>query len=276
MHFRYLLTLAASITLAMLPPAHGQSPSPSPDIMGPNKDLIQVSTINALIQGVYDGAVTFGELRRKGNFGIGTFDELDGEMVALDGIVYQVRGDGKVSRVPDNVSTPFASMTQFESDTTTPGLSASTYDDLKALIDGGLPSENLFYAVKVTGEFPKMKVRSVKRQAKPYRPLTEVVEDQAMFDFENTSGTLVGFICPDYVQGVNVAGYHLHYLSDDKSQGGHVLEFELADGTVEVDYLSDFRMMLPQNSHFLDIDLSDKGEEAIHKVEKLAGNPDEK
>jgi acetolactate decarboxylase len=217
-----------------------------------------------------------GELKQKGDFGIGTLDHLDGEMVALDGIVYQARGDGKVIEVPDSTTTPFASMTKFSADTTTEGMSAKSYDELKETIDAGLPSENLFYAVKVTGNFPVMKVRSVTRQEPPYRPLTEVVNDQKLFDFAGTSGTLIGFRCPEYVQGVNVAGYHLHYLSADKSQGGHVLDFELAEGRVEVDRLSNFSMMLPQSEHFLDMDLSEKNEEAIHKVEKLSVGSEKK
>jgi acetolactate decarboxylase len=236
-----------------------------------NQKLVQVSTINALIKGIYEGDTTIGELRKHGSFGIGTFNHLDGEMLALDGTVYQVTGDGKVHVVPDSVKTPFASVTNFQANTTTPSLNADSYEALKKMVDAGLPSENLFYAVKVSGSFPQMKVRSVPRQAEPYRPLTEVVKEQSVFDYADTSGTLVGFRCPDYVQGVNVADYHMHFISSDKAQGGHVLGFKLKDGTVEVDQLSDFRLLLPQDQEFMAADLSSGGDEAIHKVEKLTG-----
>ncbi len=237
-----------------------------------NQELVQVSTINALIKGIYEGAMTIGELRKHGSFGIGTFNELNGEMLSLDGTVYQVTSDGKVHVAPDSIKTPFASMTFFEADTTTPSMEAKSFKALQEAIDAGLPSENLFYAVKVTGDFPSIKVRSVPAQKKPYRALTDVVKDQTIFEYSNTSGTLVGFRCPDYVQGVNVADYHVHFISSDKTQGGHVLDFELKNATVEVDTLPHFRLLLPEDKEFLKADLSERGDEAIHKVEKLMGD----
>lgn len=269
----YILVVTTSLAAAIAPAPAAAQGQLAADLIGPNKDLVQVSTINALIQGVYDGDMPMGDLRKIGNFGIGTLNQLDGEMVTLDGEVYQVTGTGKVNRVPDDTMTPFASMTNFAADTTTPSISVASFPELQSTIDNGLPSKNLFYAIKVTGSFPTMKVRSVPRQQPPYRPLTEVVEEQKMMEFTSTSGTLVGFRCPSYVQGVNVAGYHLHFLSDDRQQGGHVLDFVLADGRVEVDYLSNFRMILPDDAQFLEVDLSDKGDAAIHKVEKLGGAP---
>ncbi len=235
----------------------------------PNRELVQVSTINALIKGVYEGETRIGDLQKLGGFGIGTLNHLDGEMVMMDGETYQVTGQGKVNRVSPETLTPFASVTRFSADRVLQSAEAQSFSSLQAMIDGTLPSKNFFYAVKVTGSFPSMKVRSVPRQEEPYRPLTEVVNEQKMFSFENTSGTLIGFRCPSYVQGVNVAGYHMHFLSADKTQGGHVLDFELTGGKVEIDRLSDFRMLLPSDEEFMEVDLSDKGEEAIHKVEKL-------
>jgi acetolactate decarboxylase len=235
----------------------------------PNQELVQISTINALISGIYEGDTTIGELLELGSFGIGTINNLDGEMVALDGQAYQVTSTGSINVLPKSAKTPFASVTHFHADTTTAGVSTDTMEELQELIDRGLPSENLFYAVRITGTFPSMKVRSVTRQEPPYRRLTEVVKEQSLFSFSNTSGTLVGFRCPEYVQGVNVANYHLHYLSADKKQGGHVLGFELEDGTVQVDTLPNFRLLLPDSGAFMKTDLSEKNEDAIHAVEKL-------
>lgn len=245
------------------------SAQPAVSANDPNQEIVQISTINALINGVYEGETTLGELMKMGSFGIGTFNHLDGEMLAMDGVVYQVDGAGKINVMPPTAKTPFASVTHFHADTTSSGVSAESFEALQHLIDAGLPSENLFYAIKIEGSFPTMTVRSVTRQSPPYRPLTEVVREQSLFDFKNTSGTLVGFRCPEYVQGVNVASYHLHYLSSDKTHGGHVMGFELQDGTVQVDTLPKFRMLLPTNEAFLQTDLSDKNEDAIHAVEKL-------
>ncbi len=266
MHLRLWHT-GVIATLLIATSLQGQPPA----AVDKNQQLVQISTINALIKGIYEGDTTIGELRTMGSFGIGTLNHLDGEMVAMDGTVYQVTSDGKVHVVPDAAKTPFASVTFFEADTTTPSVDADSFEALQKAIDAGLPSENLFYAVKVTGTFPKMKVRSVTRQSEPYRPLTEVVNEQSIFDIPDTSGTLIGFRCPDYVQGVNVADYHMHFLSADKTQGGHVLGFELRDGTVEVDKLANYRLILPEDKKFLEADLSPGGDAAIHKVEKLTG-----
>jgi len=261
----------SSLLLICTSGAMGQA-TPS-NLEGDNNKLIQVSTINALIKGVLEGDMPMGELNKMGNFGIGTLNRLDGEMVTLDGETFQIKGDGKVNPVPDSTKTPFASMTNFKADETFEVKNVTDFAQLQEMLDEKLPSENLFYAVKVTGQFAKLKVRSVYEQKRPFRSLTEIVKEQSIFEFTDTSGTLVGFRCPDYVQGVNVAGYHMHYISDDKKQGGHVLDVTLADGVAQVDNLTDFRMILPKEADFLKVDISEKGEEAIHKVEKLMGDP---
>ena len=260
-------TLSAALLCTLAITCHAQAP------MGENRELTQVSTINALIKGGLDGSVSFGELRKHGDFGIGTLDKLDGEMITLDGVTYQVNARGEIHPVPDSVTTPFASITKFAADETFPVSNVPNYAQLQDQLDSKLPSHNYFYAVKITGSFPQMKVRSVARQEKPYRPLTEIVKEQSVFDFPDTSGTLVGFRCPDFVQGVNVARYHMHFISADKTRGGHVLDFSVSDGEVAIDNLSNFRMMLPEDPAFMKMDLSDKGEEGINRVEKLMGDP---
>jgi acetolactate decarboxylase len=262
--FTTLLTPLISVAILCLGPA----PAPAGD-SDPNQEIVQISTINALIKGIYEGDTTIGHLLELGSFGIGTINHLDGEMLALDGKAYQVTSSGKVNILPADAKTPFAAVTNFHADTTTAGVSVGSMDEMQKLIDAGLPSENLFYAIKITGSFPTMKVRSVPRQEPPYKPLTEVVKTQSIFTLEQTSGTLVGFRCPDFVQGVNVASYHLHYITDDKQQGGHVLGFELKSGTVQVDTLPNFRMLLPEDGVFMKADLSERNEEAIHAVERI-------
>lgn len=241
--------------------------------IGRNSELTQVSTINALIQGNFDGSVRMADLLTHGDFGIGTLDHLDGEMITLDGVAYQAAGDGKVNKVAGDVTTPFASITGFAADTTYTLSGVESLAALQKQLDEHLPSHNYFYAVKVHGTFPAMKVRSVPRQEKPYRPLTTIVNEQRVFDYEGVTGTLIGFRCPDYVQGVNVAAYHMHFLSDDKAKGGHVLNLTMAEGQVEVDNLSDFRMILPRDGEFMRQDLGDRNEAGINKVEKAMGAP---
>ena len=187
--------------------------------------LTQISTIDALLDGVYDGRVTCGKLKEYGDFGIGTFDGLDGEMIVLNGQVYQVKIDGKAYLVADSMRTPFASVLFFNSEKSIEMPSGLNYDQLKARIDKLIKSDNLFYAIKIEGKFKKMITRSVPKQKKPYPQLKEVVKHQKVFKFGETSGTVVGFRSPQYVKGLNVTGYHLHYLTDNKKAGGHILDF---------------------------------------------------
>ena len=92
------------------------------------------------------------------------------------------------------------------------------------------PPKTCFYAVMIQGEFSYVKTRSVPAQEKPYPPLAEVTKNQPTFEFTDVTGTMVGFRCPPYVTGINVPGYHLHFLTDDRTAGGHLLEFTVAPG----------------------------------------------
>ena len=197
--------------------------------------LMQVSTIDALLAGVYDGHMALGDLRRHGDFGLGTFDRLDGEMIFLDGAFYKVRADGVVTRPPDSETTPFAAVTWFSPNHSRSITGPISGPDLEKLIDQIVPDQNLFCAIRVEGTFKKLRVRSVPAQTKPYPPLVEVTKNQTIFDFENVKGTLVGFRSPAFVKGLNVPGYHIHFLSEDKKLGGHVLELSVKEGTLEVD-----------------------------------------
>ena len=135
-------------------------------------------------------------------------------------------------------------------------------------MDGAVPSRNVFYALKAEGRFEHVRLRSVRRQAKPYPPMVEAVADQPVFDHRDIDGTLVGFRFPDYTRGLNVPGYHLHFLSRDRSVGGHVIGFSTRRARVGIDVTSQFHMALPNDVGFLAADLDNDSAEAIRKVEK--------
>jgi acetolactate decarboxylase len=230
--------------------------------------LMQTSTIEALLTGVYEGPVTVGDLLRHGDFGLGTFDSLDGEMVVLEGIVYQVNAAGRVQAMAPETRTPFAAVTRFQPQVI---VTATHGGDLAALIreiDRALPSLNYFYAVRVDGEFTAVRTRSVPRQTPPYVPLAEVVKDQAVFDLAEVRGTLVGLRCPAYSKGFNVPGYHFHFLTDDRQAGGHVLALTLRRGEVQVMPIRDVRLMLPADEGFATARLGEDRDAELHKVEK--------
>ena len=232
--------------------------------------LTQVSTINALMAGVYDSTISCGQLKGYGDFGIGTFEALDGEMVVLNGQIYQVKSDGVAYPAPDSLGVPFAEVTFFDSDFEDSLASGTDYAAFQTLVDEITPSENIFLAVKIEGNFTHVETRSVPRQAKPYPALTDVIpQEQSVFEFGNVSGTIVGFWCPQYVNGVNVPGYHLHFLTADGKAGGHVLDFTIDQAVVSVDYTPEFLMILPgQGSDFYKIDLSGGNQSDVNQVEK--------
>ena len=235
----------------------------------PQHTVSQVSTIDALLAGVYRGHVPLRQLLTMGDTGIGTFDSLDGEMIIMNGTVYQVKSDGKVYLPGLNINTPFASVVNFKADKTFKLPPGTDFKGLTAIIDKEAANGNLFCAVVIHGSFAKMKTRSVPAQQEPFKPLAEVTKHQPVFNLENVSGAIIGFRLPPFVKGINVPGYHLHFLSDDLKSGGHILDFELTGGTAEISICDKFFMLLPGNEKmFSSTDLSKDRSAELNKVEK--------
>lgn len=239
-------------------------------ISQPENTLSQVSTIDALLAGVYDGEITLKQLLEMGDTGIGTFDCLDGEMIVLDGKIYQIRADGKVYFPPLYTTSPFAAVINFQAERRLILDRNVNYPALKKMLDKVAPRQNLFYAFKIKGSFQSMKTRSVPRQKKPFPPLAKIVKNQPVFNMKNVSGTIVGFRCPAYVKGINVPGYHLHFISDDRKHGGHILQFQLLKGaSIELDCANKFFMVLPGSRNgFNKADLKIDRTKELHKVEQ--------
>lgn len=231
--------------------------------------LFQVSTIDALLEGVYDGTMSISTLKQYGDFGIGTFADLDGEMVELDYNFYQVKTDGVAYKVSDSEQTPFAVVTLFDVDQKENLSQDMDYKELENYIDNVIPTINAFYAIKIEGDFKYMKTRSVPAQEKPYPKLSDVAEHQSVFEFQDISGTIVGFRCPSYINGINVPGYHLHFIDSDRDSGGHVLEFIVEEATATIDYTSQFILILPgEDSDFYNIDLGKDKQNELERIEK--------
>jgi len=229
--------------------------------------LFQTSTIDSLLDGNYEGDISFAELEAHGDFGLGTFDALDGEMVALDGDFYQVRADGRAYPVDAKTKTPFAVVTFFEP-TLSETLDAVNLADLCELVDRISGDATVCCGVRIDGHFDHVRTRSVPRQRKPYLPLVEVVQNQPVFELHDVRGSLAGFRFPDYAQGLNVAGYHFHFITQDRSAGGHVLECRLATGELHVDQEADLRVELPPDVSLPTPDQSTARKETIDRIEK--------
>lgn len=231
--------------------------------------LYQVSTIDALMQGSFDGTEPVAETLEHGDFGIGTFDGLDGEMIVLDGKVYQARSDGSVSAVAGTATTPFATVTFFDNDFSVKTAGPANVSELGSAISAKLPSQNLIYAIEFHGTFPSVKVRAIPKQEPPYPTLTEASKEQVVRVYNGTTGTVVGFYTPVLFDGINVPGYHLHYLSDNHKEGGHILDLTVPAGTaVNLDLTDGFAMSLPTNGTFAGVDLSQDLSADLAKVER--------
>jgi acetolactate decarboxylase len=234
-------------------------------ICGPT--ITQVSTYDAILNGVFDGSVTLKKLLSYGDFGIGTFHAIDGELILLDGKFYQVKDDGKVYNPALALTTPFAMAAKFKKEITAKLEGGTDYPALEKILTNAGANQNLFWAVKMKGRFSKIKLRCPSAQKKPYPPLLEVVKTQAIFNLENVAGTFVGFRTPIYMRGgLGAPGYHFHFLSEDLKAGGHVLAFTLAGGTIaEIGLYSQCLLILPEHDKtFSQIDFSvDRSAEVV-------------
>lgn len=228
--------------------------------------IFQVSTSGALVQGVYQAATTIGDVRRHGDFGLGTYVDLDGEGILLDGVAYRAGSDGTVHEVPDAILAPFWVATKFRADVSETLQNIESWADLCARLDGLRSSQNLLAALRLDGEFDSIKVR-VACKADTGTSLVEATSHQAEFEFEKITGTLVGFFTPVYARTINVPGYHLHLLSADRRHGGHVLELRAASLRAQIHTTNDLHLVLPETAAFLKADLTNDPSAALAKAE---------
>lgn len=254
----FLVLLCCGAALAGDPASNGKGPA-----------LVQVGVIDALLAGGYEGSLTIGELRRQGDIGLGTFDALDGEMVVLDGVVHQVLASGAVVRPADALTTPFAQVARMPAPVRLELPAGIDLKSVEARLDASLGDLNAFAVARIDARFASLTARSVPRQSPPYRPLAEVAKEQSVFPFAGVEGTLVGLRGPAYVRGMGVSGWHWHFLTTDRTRGGHVLGFVLDAATPAPARLQTVRRMeliLPQKG-LAGHDLARDRSKELHAVE---------
>ena len=230
--------------------------------------LFQASTIAALLDGAYDGDLTFAELARHGDLGLGTLNGLDGEMIALDGRFYRAAVDGAIAEVAPRERTPFAVVTGF-----TPTIEAEiagplSHDGLLAALDALIPDGAASCAIRLDGRFESVCARSVPRQVPPYRPLTDVVAEQRVFELDDVAGTMLGFRFPSYAEGIEVSGFHLHFIDADRRRGGHVLGSRVGRARARLDPSNDLHIELPPAIDLASPELAAGTHAAIERVER--------
>jgi acetolactate decarboxylase len=240
----------------------GKGPAPSK-----RSPIYLCAPVNALVEGIYEEKIPLATIRQHGDFGLGTFDDLDGEMVMLDGEVFQITGDGRVHQVDDRVNTPFACVTFYRPLSHDDLDGELSYAEFQEWLRELLPSPNIFYAIRAEGRFASLRARSVPKQ-ESYRPLVEVAQEQPEFTFEDVEGTLAGFFTPAFVESLSVPGLHLHFLSADRQRGGHLLECRPTKLRVGVQFISTLELGLPMSLDYLTWDFSRDVGQDLDKAEK--------
>lgn len=225
------------------------------------------SPINALVEGIYEEKIPFSEIKKHGDFGLGTFDNLDGEMIMLDGNVYQMTSDGKVKQVDDSTLTPFSCVTFYQPLTEDQLTGITEYPDFLTWLHSLLPSMNIFYAIRIDGQFDYVKVRSVPK-TENYKPLVDVAEEQPVFEFHHISGTLAGFFTPSYMSSLSVPGLHLHFLSSDLQHGGHLMTCRPSHINAGVQFINSLELALPMSLDYLTCDFRRDTAKDLDKAEK--------
>ncbi len=237
----------------------------------PDKDtLAQVALLQSLAQGYLGGEFTVGELRAYGDTGIGTFKGVNGEMIVLDGTVYQAMGDGTVVVASDDTIVPFSNVTFFEKDYSVKLENVSDKNTFESILTQAVKEhgENSFYMVKLHTKFPYILFRSEYESHEPYPTLVEALKGkQTEFTEHDIEGTLVGLYCPSYMGGLNSTGWHFHFISDDRMKGGHILELSVNEGEAELNKNDKFTMILHDDQKFHEMNLAKDMNEDIHKAE---------
>lgn len=257
MHSLKLYTLLALLCLFFLPTSAQTK----------NNTLYTAGHASAFIGGLYDAVYPYTKVLKHGDFGLGAPDKLDGEVLILDGKIYQTQATGKTFEVKPTKLTPFAVVNFFKAKKTVKSTYKLSKNGLFKYLDSILTNQNGIYAIEITGRFDTIKTRAFPPVTRPYLPLADMLPLQHFFTFNNTSGILVGYRLPVFMDGPNITGYHFHFLSDDKKAGGHIVELLTDSITIEIDELDSFLVDIPQTEEFNNFDFKKDRREEVKRVE---------
>lgn len=232
------------------------------------KELFQVATLNNLMLGDYNGVVTCEELLKHGDTGIGTYDGLDGEAIIYKGVCYNGRATGEVGVMNKKDSLPFSTVCFFDENAKENKIEFNSIEEFKSNVSKYLESENYFYMIKMEGTF-NVRVRSCFKQNKPYEPLFKVACDQREFEYHDIKGFVIGVYCPKYVNGMNLPGWHIHFLSSDFTKGGHILKVSSNNCSFKINKLDSWNVVLPESKEFKEFNLC---EDLKAKTEAVEGS----
>ena len=239
--------------------------------MSDNK-MFQVSTLQALALGYSRAVVNIGELMQHGDIGLGTFEDVSGEMIVLDGHCYRANEKGEISEADNRIGVPFSSVTFFHEDKSCEFDNINSIEKLKELLDLRIEEDfglNSMHAVRIDGSFKRVCARSTSGYRGHHVTLQETLrETQRDFYFDDISGTLVCVYHPDYMDGINAPGWHLHFVSECRKFGGHVFEMSMKNGTALFDKITSIEIRLPDEPVFDTYSLKNASKDEIKSVEQ--------
>ena len=233
--------------------------------------MYQVSTLQALALGYSRAVITAGELLKEGDTGLGTFEDVNGEMIVMDGHCYRADQDGYVTVVDPEIGVPFAAVSKLYGEQQFPLKNISDITSVQTELTRKIEERfglNSMHVARIDGEFEWIDARSEAPYRSQHISLKEILsQTQKSFLFKNICGSLVGVYFPDYMDGINMPGWHLHFLSEDRSRGGHVFDLSIRKGAAKVDKISSIVINLPKEAAFDTYSLKEDLQDEIKSVE---------
>jgi acetolactate decarboxylase len=237
--------------------------------------MYQVSTLQALALGYTRSVVRTDELLSHGNTGLGTFEDVNGEMIVVDRHCYQAAEEGSITEMPPDIGVPFASVANLQGDRVFTLSEIPDIEHLKMELNLKIEEDfglNSMHIAKIEGDFERVDARSESAYRSHHVELKDILgKTQKSFCFEQIRGTMVCIYYPDYMDGINAPGWHLHFISEDRKWGGHVFDLQMRRGEVFLDKISRIEIQLPSEPAFDTYSLKEASSSDIKQVEQGDG-----
>ena len=212
-----------------------------------NNTVYQICTAYDLIKGNFEENFLVQDNLKYGNFGLGTFNGLNGEMIIYEGEIYRANYYGELEKVyieksPFTVITDFCSENEFQ-------INNLNQDEVFDIIKSNFNTNKLIYAIKINGVFSFVNLRSNSKQEKPYPDFSKILKNSNYFTKENINGTLIGFYFPESFEKINPPGFHFHFIDEYNKIGGHVTDFNTTVATIHLNQKTNYNLILPKSDN---------------------------
>jgi len=212
--------------------------------------LWQIMPSMAFKLGLYDGVIKIGEARKRGNFGVGQFARLDGELTVLEGKFYHARSDGSVRLAEDDDELCFAQLCFYEAPQAWNVPGGMDMTQFGAYLTSLMPFPNFFWAFHLSGQFANVTPTAPPPFTKPYPPFADAIKLRQSFPASDIAGAVVGFYSPPFTGDTGVPGFHYHFISRNGLLSGHLTAFEVKEATVSAARIDQYLLQLPSTSEY--------------------------